>query len=93
MPPRFDPHEFYPEYVPGETVCVGHVVYCGRIIPLETYQLLSLAQNFNNQNNVGPVNFPRVKLPTFSGKDTDNLNSWMATVESRLDLNEVPLNQ
>ena len=92
MPPRFDPHELYPKYVPGETVRVGHVVYRGRIVSLETYQLLGLTQEFNLQNNVGSSNTSRVKLPTFSGKDTDNLGSWLATVESRLDLNEIPLN-
>ena len=68
------------------------MVYCGRIIPLKTYQLLGLTQEFNIQNNVGSSSAAHVKLPTFSGKDTDNLGSWLATVESRLDLNEIPLN-
>ena len=87
MPPRINPHKLYPEYVPGETIYVGHMVYRGRILPLETYQLLGLTQEFNNQNNVGSSSTAHVKLPIFSGKNTDNLSSWMATVDSRLDLN------
>ena len=45
MPPLLDFNNLYPVYVPGETVRVGHVVYRGRVLPLEVYQMLGLTQD------------------------------------------------
>ena len=90
MPPRFDPNEHFPIYIPGETVRVGNVVYPNRVIPIEVYNLLGLNQEqAHGAANLVPT---KVKLPVFSGQDTDNLDSWLATVESQMQLNDVPLN-
>ena len=91
MPPCLNLNDIYPEYVPGETVHVGSVVYRGRIVPLDVYQAFGLSQITELAHT--SVSTAKVKLPVFSGKDSYNLDSWLATVEARLTLNEIPENR
>ena len=91
MPPHPKLNDLYPEYVPGETVCVGSVVYRGRIVPLDVYQAFGLSQIAEPAHT--SVSTAKVKLPVFSGKDSDNLDSWLVTVEARLTLNKIPENR
>ena len=77
-----------PVYTMGNAIPANHFIFWDRIVPISIYQGLNLGAAANNDNNQ-PASARTIKLPMFSGKDTENLRSWLATVESRFKLHQV----
>ena len=90
MPPCPNLNDLYSEYIPGETVNVSSISYRGRIVLLDIYQAFGLIQITKPAH--ASISTAKVKLPVFSSKDSDSLDSWLATVEARLTLNEISEN-
>ena len=65
------------------------MVYFGYLIPLELYEALCLTLKLPNSH--GFFNFFKINILDFSSKDTNNLDSWLATMKSIFTFKKFPV--